>query len=168
VWLHHPNTLPHLIYQPPEIKAFLPPELLPVMAMPQRVILRFITPYKQSGKTSNEGLAIPAFLMAIVRRVSLLQYFYTDKQLDADFKHLKTLAHGLKVANNQLIGQPQSRYSAKHRTMLDASGVLGSLELDLQGMEALWPYLYLGQWLNVGKNASMGFGRYALLSVGAG
>jgi len=165
VWLHHPNALPRLIYQPPEIKAFPLPELLPIIAMPQQVTLRFISPYKQSGKTSNEGLDIPAFLMAIVRRVSLLQYFYTDKQLDADFKQLKVLVHALKVSNNQLVGQEQSRYSAKHRKMLDASGVLGSLELDLQGMEALWPYLYLGQWLNVGKNASMGFGCYQLLLV---
>jgi CRISPR-associated endoribonuclease Cas6 len=166
VWQLNPNGLPALMY--PALKQELLPPLgsFPLVAMPPRVLLRFMSPYKQSGKSSScNSLDLPAFLMAIVRRVSLLQYFYTDKQLHADFKQLKTLSHALIVLDSQLSGQAQQRYSATHRKMLDVSGVLGSLELNLQGMEALWPYLYLGQWLNVGKNASMGFGRYQLLLV---
>lgn len=165
VWQFDSNGIQALIYHSLKLETLPVLNSFPIIAMPQRIKLHFISPYKQSRKAYNsEALAIPAFLMAIVRRVSLLQYFYTDKQLDTDFKQLKSLAHELIVLDSQLVVQAQSRYSAKHRKMLDVSGVLGSFELNLQGMEDLWSYLYLGQWLNVGKNASMGFGRYQLLS----
>jgi hypothetical protein len=163
VWLQQPNNLPRLIYQPPEIKFFPQPQQLPIMAMPPRVTLQFISTYRQDNEAFTvDTLSIPKIFKSIYGRVSSLQYFYTDKILVADFKHLKELAYNLKVLNNQLQNHAESRYSTKQQKKIDASGVIGSLELDLQGMETLWPYLYLGQWLNVGKNASMGFGRYTL------
>ena len=46
-------------------------------------------------------------------------------------------------------------------------GVLGrwSLRGDPATLAALWPWLWLGQWLHVGKNATMGMGAYALEGV---
>jgi CRISPR/Cas system endoribonuclease Cas6 (RAMP superfamily) len=61
--------------------------------------------------------------------------------------------------------QAGSRYSATHGKSLDTGGWMGHLELDIQGLDELWPYLWLGQWLNVGKNASMGFGRYSVVGI---
>ena len=44
-------------------------------------------------------------------------------------------------------------------------GVLGRWTLradDTVTLSALWPWLWLGQWLHVGKNATMGMGGYTL------
>lgn len=157
-----PNGGQAWVYPAPKGAVLPPLTSVPVPAMPPQLVLAFLTPYRQSGRP-NLGFGLPALFMAIVRRVSLLQYFYTDKQLLADFKHLKSCAQAAVVLDSQLVDEVQHRYSAQHGKLLDVSGVVGWLQLDLRGMEVLWPYLFLGQWLNVGKNASMGFGRYALL-----
>ena len=43
-------------------------------------------------------------------------------------------------------------------------GVLGrwTLHGSPEALAALWPWLWLGQWHHVGKNATMGLGGYAL------
>ncbi len=41
-------------------------------------------------------------------------------------------------------------------------GLLGSMTMNLERIESLWPYLYLGQWLHAGKGTNMGLGRYRL------
>jgi hypothetical protein len=164
VWQLQANNLPRLIYQQNEIKTQPDNKPLAIIAMPSQVMLRFITPYRQDNNNFKAGtMDIKKFLMAIVRRVSLLQYFYTGKALDADYKQLKVLIDELPIIS-QLENKCHQRYSAKPDKLLDASGVMGQLELNLTGMDDLWTYLYLGQWLNVGKNASMGFGHYQLSS----
>jgi CRISPR/Cas system endoribonuclease Cas6 (RAMP superfamily) len=42
---------------------------------------------------------------------------------------------------------------------------MGNVDIDLSQHQELWAYLYLGQWLGVGKNASMGFGQYRLVTI---
>lgn len=144
--------------QPPEPPATPPP--------PAAVRIRFASPYKASGQAQGAGgLDIGPFLMALVRRASLLQYFYTGRQLDAPFTALKSASGQARILDRALRRQDASRYAARHGQRVPTGGLIGHLDLDLTGIEALWPYLYLGQWLNVGKNASMGYGCYELLSL---
>ncbi len=129
---------------------------------PKQLQLKFLTPYKPSGKTKEPQLDIDRFIMAVVRRISLLQYFYTGKQLEADFRQLKESSTSLSIINPELQWQSYQRYSASHGKTIDTSGWLGNCELNLDDNDCLWPYLYLGQYLGAGKNASMGFGRYSI------
>ena len=51
------------------------------------------------------------------------------------------------------------RYSSRQRQEMALGGVIG--EWRLRGdLSALSPWLWLGQWLHAGKNATMGLGRY--------
>ncbi|MEZ5448806.1 MAG: CRISPR system precrRNA processing endoribonuclease RAMP protein Cas6 [Thiolinea sp.] len=102
------------------------------------------------------------YLMAIIRRVDLLQYFYTGHKLEADFRHLKALTETIPVMAHTLQYQPSARYSAAARRTKDTGGFVGQITLDLRGHEALWPFLQVGTFLNVGKNSSMGFDSTAL------
>jgi hypothetical protein len=146
-----------------EILGWTEPQAPPTPPPPAFVRVRFISPYKPSGAPSRpRELDIVRLLMAIVRRISLLQYFYTGHQLDAPFDRLKAAAKGTRPRAVDLRRHRSSRYAARHGERLDTSGLIGHIDLALDGIESLWPYLYLGQWLNVGKNASMGFGSYAL------
>jgi CRISPR/Cas system endoribonuclease Cas6 (RAMP superfamily) len=44
---------------------------------------------------------------------------------------------------------------------MQLGGVIG--EWTLEGdLAPFWPYLHLGQWLHVGKNATFGLGHYQL------
>jgi CRISPR/Cas system endoribonuclease Cas6 (RAMP superfamily) len=102
--------------------------------------------------------------MQLIRRVASLQDFYTSTPLEADFKRLKALTEKAKI-EKAVYKQQDSRYSARHQQKIDTSGFMGKITLNMIGIEALWPYIYLGQWLNVGKNSSFGYGRYELLRL---
>ena len=120
------------------------------------------TPYKPSGFKRGDDIDVSHMLMSIVRRVSLLQYFYTDTRLQADFAWLKSATTLVKVVQNNLEWRSAQRYSTSHGKNIDTSGWLGQLQLDLKNAPSLWPYVFLGQWINMGKNAGMGFGRYEI------
>ena len=100
--------------------------------------------------------------MAIVRRISLLQYFYTGRKLEAPFPDLKAASERVRTIAQDLRHQPASRYGARHGGRVDTGGLRGHIDLDLADAEALWPYLHLGQWLKVEKKASMGYGHHAV------
>ncbi len=127
---------------------------------PSRARLTLLTPYRPGAARAPFDAA--RFAMAVVRRVSLLQYFYTGKRLTADFKALKAQAARIETGDPRFRWCRDKRFSARHDDIANTSGWLGECHLQLSGARALWPYLWLGQWLGVGKNASMGFGWYAL------
>lgn len=140
-----------------------PPAQINVPPPPDTARIRLLTPYKPSGKADHgQRIEIGLYLMAIIRRIDLMQYFYTGHKLEADFQHLKALTASIPVLEQSLQRQPYARYSAAGQQTKDTGGFTGQLTLDMRGHESLWPFLYVGQWLNVGKNASMGFGRYEL------
>jgi hypothetical protein len=137
------------IISPPKPDKMITPQC------PSTITIRFETPYKTKSKFDAGSL-----LMGIIRRISLLQYFYTDKRLQADFKQLKQQTQQIEIIKQALHWQRGQRFSARSSTTADTSGWMGQLEI--KNNINLWPYLWLGQWLGIGKNASMGFGRYRL------
>jgi CRISPR/Cas system endoribonuclease Cas6 (RAMP superfamily) len=48
---------------------------------------------------------------------------------------------------------------------MPVAGVTGSWRL-AGDLRALWPFLYLGQWLHVGKKTTFGLGHYQLIAHG--
>lgn len=134
-----------------------------VSKAPQRFTLTFVTPYKPSGKADNgHGIDFGRLLMAIIRRVDLMQYFSTGVKLDVDFKALKSLTESIKVLDVDLDFHRSHRYSSAFGKVKDTSGFVGEVTFNLEQHEALWPFIVVCQSLNVGKNASMGFGRYVV------
>ena len=54
--------------------------------------------------------------------------------------------------------------SSRQRQEMTLGGVLGrwTLSGDSAVLAQLWPWLWLGQWLHLGKNATVGLGGYRL------
>lgn len=133
---------------------------------PQRLKIQWRAPYKQSNQyEENKNFSLSKMLMATVRRVSLLSYFYTDKALECDFKALKEQAGEVQAQAINVHMHSDRRYSASSQTSFNIQGWLGSIDLAREDIHAFYPYLYLSQWLNIGKNASMGYGQYRLLAL---
>ena len=129
------------------------------------ITVEIMTPYKPAGKRSNKQMDISHFLMAIVRRISLLHFFYCDKLLDVNFPDLKKQTTQALLVNPDLHWiHPPRPYFSKHGTQIDKSGWVGRFELQIERIEQLWPYLWLGQWLGAGKKTSMGFGKYGIIN----
>ena len=170
VWLHDVTQQlpgagpPQLVAAKGRLLDCPPPQHPAPPPAPAAVRIQFSSPYKASGQPNRSGgLDLGPFLMALVRRASLLQYFYTGRQLEAPFAELKLASEQAKILDRALRRQDASRYAARHGERVPTGGLIGHIDLDLGGIEALWPYLYLGQWLGVGKNASMGFGCFEVL-----
>lgn len=155
------STIPELIFAENTFFPHHPAQAPAIPPMPDSIQLQFVTPYR-SGK-NNTTLDSVHLLMQIIRRISLLQNFYTTQALEADFKELKSQAQKARIKVRMQQTQDK-RYSAKHRRTIDTSGLTGNISIQLSDILELWPYLYLGQWLNVGKNASLGYGRYEIIA----
>ncbi len=134
----------------------------------RRVRLRLLTPLrlKRDGRLVTPQTFRAADLLGnVVRRISMLAYFHADTSLDADFRSLRALAQRVTVEDASLRWFDWARRSARQKTVMRMGGLLGEAVLDLGGAEALWPFLWLGQWVHAGKGATMALGAYRVEAV---
>lgn len=113
---------------------------------------------------STENFSTAHFVHALLRRYLSLVEAYSDIQLS-----LEEIAQ----INNEILeleGQHQlewvswSRYSNRQKQKMNLDGLMGSIQLD-KVSESLFYYLYLGQWLHVGKGCVFGLGQYTLKAI---
>jgi hypothetical protein len=136
---------------------------------PGRVVVRIFTPLrlKEAGNlVAPERFAARHLLSSLVRRVSMLMYFHGENALAADFQQLKRLAQGVEIFAQSLRWVDLVRSSSRQRTLMQMGGIVGSVGLDLCRAEALWPYLWLGQYIQAGRGTTMGLGHYRLATPG--
>ncbi|WHZ09643.1 MAG: CRISPR repeat RNA endoribonuclease Cas6 [Burkholderiaceae bacterium] len=127
--------------------------------------LHFHTPLRLQvqGKPARAGqITARDLLIALARRHQLLR----DVHLGAgapqyDFKALALQAQAIELHAQDLRWFDWGRYSQRQQQEMKLGGLLGSITLrgDLAPFAEL---LHLGQWLHVGKNATMGLGGYTL------
>ena len=153
------------IYQLGELQPQQAAEISVTPAMPNLIEISFHTPLRV--KQDNKNLAgaefnFGAFFGTLLRRVSMISYFHTDTPLDTDFAALTTKARTVQFAEQQLKWYDWTRYSSRQQTEMNMGGLTGTVQLNMQGLEEFWPYLWLGQWTHVGKGTSMGMGAYTI------
>ena len=144
--------------------AHLAPPAAAVHTAPARLTLAIHTPMRlqQQGKPLRPAALTPRKLVAdLLRRISLLAEFHAGRPgLVADapalVRHAETLTH-----QTALRWQDWSRYSSRQQQEMTLGGVVGAWTLE-GDLAPLLPWLWLGQWLHVGKNATMGMGGYVL------
>jgi hypothetical protein len=101
---------------------------------------------------------------ALVRRAALLFEFHADRpglgaQATELARHAETLAD-----ERALAWHDWSRYSSRQKQTMTLGGVLGTWTLRGE-LAPVLPWLWLGQWLHAGKNATMGMGAYTLVAA---
>ena len=148
------------------------PRPLEVPPAPPRVRVHLERPLRLAvdGRLLGpERFDLGAFLMALVRRVSIFCSFYGEAPLALDFRALRDRAHSLRAEAMMLGWREQRRRSARQGRLVPMGGVVGHFELDLRdGAKVFWPFLHAGQWLHLGKGATMGMGRLRLEALPAG
>jgi hypothetical protein len=103
-------------------------------------------------------------LRALIRRITDLCALQLRQALPLDISGLFRVASGLEVETD-LRAQGWQRYSNRQRRHMPVAGVTGSWRL-AGDLERLWPFLYLGQWLHIGKKTTFGLGHYQLITHG--
>lgn len=117
---------------------------------------------QHQGRPLRPQALTPRKLVAdLLRRITLLAEFHADRPgLVPDASRLVRQADALDH-RPALRWQDWSRYSSRQQQEMTLGGAMG--EWTLQGeLAALLPWLWLGRWIHVGKNATMGMGRYDL------
>lgn len=99
-------------------------------------------------------------LTTLIRRISLIHEFHGGGPLPLDFKLLASQAEAL-GSEKELKWRDWTRYSSRQKQKMDLGGVIGSWKLS-GDIEPFLPFLHIGQWLHVGKEATFGLGNYRL------
>ena len=105
-----------------------------------------------------------ALVAALARRTALLMDLHAGQA--AWGAAAKVLTHASETLADQrdLQWHDWTRFSSRQQQEMTLGGVMGQWTLlgDAAALGTLWPWLWLGQWLHVGKNATMGMGGYTL------
>jgi hypothetical protein len=135
----------------------------PGPAAPERICLHFSTPLRlqNNGRAlAPDALSPRPLLMAMVRRASLLAEFHGGGALLQDFRPMQQACAAI-LDEKELRWRDWTRYSSRQMQKMALGGAVG--RWTLRGPLAPFvPYLELGQWLHVGKEAVFGLGRYRL------
>lgn len=142
------------------------PQPVPIPPVPSDLAqarLDFSTPFAlaRNGKElAPADMTARDLLMALVRRVAELSESHLGQDLAADFHGLAEAAANIEMTLD--FHQFRfTRHSSRQNRAMPMRGSLGNATLHGE-LAPFWPFLYLGQWLHVGKKCVFGFGRYTL------
>jgi hypothetical protein len=154
------------IYAPGETLSAAPPKTSDCPAAPQSgASLVFETPLrvKREGRfVAAEALTFADLFGSLLRRISMLMEFHGEAPLETDFAALMTLARRVGLGERQLRWKEEERYSSRQKALMRIGGIVGVAALPGDVPAALWPYIWLGQWIHAGHLTTMGFGGYRI------
>lgn len=152
--------------------ALLPP--VPFPALPpeglHRLTLRFVTPLRlqaQGSALSASRLTLRHLLRALFRRQYLLALCHGEGN-ESDWQQMQCLLDAAQSVQDEkhLRWHDWTRHSSRQQQDMTLGGLTG--DWHLQGnLAPLWPLLWQGQFLHVGKEAVFGLGGYVLVSQAA-
>ena len=158
------------IFEPGGRLSPLPPRHPALPPAPPRTLrIRLLTPLRIKRREHFVGVSdfdFRVLMGGLLRRISLLTYFFGETPLETDFAGLLRRAESVPIAAPALRWREWTRRSSRQNAKLQMGGVVGSFELVGAGLDPFWPYLWLGQWTHAGKGCSMGLGRYVIEPLG--
>ena len=109
-------------------------------------------------------LSARTLLSALARRAALVLEFHADQPQWGPQVPATTALAGQLTDQRSLHWFDWKRYSSRQQQEMTLGGVVGQWQLlgPDEALASVWPWLWLGQWLHVGKNATMGLGGYRL------
>ena len=121
---------------------------------------------QQQGKPLRPAqLDARTLVAALARRAALVLEFHAGQtHWGEQVPHIAERAVQVQDVRDALRWFDWTRYSSRQQQEMTLGGVIGRWQLAADGdtLAQLWPWLWLGQWLHVGKNATMGMGGYTL------
>ncbi|HCX34723.1 MAG TPA: CRISPR-associated protein Cas6 [Rhodocyclaceae bacterium] len=141
----------------------LPPASPALPAMPQAFTIRLATPLRLKGEgepVRPEDFGFGSFFSHLLRRISLLAYFHTGRELEADFAGLTRQAHLVSLRDARLDWCELKRYSNRQGRHVPMGGITGSFALEGAQARPFWPVLWLGRFVHAGAATVMGLGAY--------
>ena len=133
--------------------------------VPHTVRLHLITPLRLKYGGNLVGLKefnFQLFFRFLLRRLSLLSFYFCDSQLEVDFKNLIEEAKTVRILESDISWRNWTRRSSRQKCYLKMGGLTGTFKLQGRDIAPYWEYLWAGQWTHLGKGCTMGLGRYII------
>lgn len=133
----------------------------------QGFVLHIHTPLRlqhQGIPLQPRQLSPRTLISAVARRAALvLEFHAAQPQWGTQVSTTTALAEQI-TDQRDLHWFDWKRYSSRQQQQMTLGGVVGQWQLHgpTHALASVWPWLWLGQWLHVGKNASFGLGNYRL------
>ena len=126
--------------------------------------VRFLTPARitYEGQLTDE-LPFHVLVQRLMGRISALSYFHCSESLQMDFKDFIAAAAQVETVESDLHWHDWTRYSQRQDSKMKLGGLLGSIAYTGE-LEPFLPFIALGQYVHVGKNATFGLGKYSVPS----
>lgn len=143
-------------------------QTIPVPCVPNQAHIMLLTPLRLRVKETylgkNKPFVFSPFFNTLSRRISQLSAYYgTMDNAEVDYRALAECAHKVRYQCEDIAWHDWQRRSSRQGSYIPMGGITGLIHV--QGnLESLWPWLWLGQWLHVGKGAVMGLGCYRILT----
>ena len=115
----------------------------------------------QGRPLTPRDLTMRALVTTAARRVSLALHLHCGHATLPDINPLLESLAGLSDDRTDLQWRDWTRYSSRQQQEMTLGGVIGQWNVHGEAAQ-LWPWLWVGQWLHIGKNATMGMGAYEL------
>jgi hypothetical protein len=145
----------------PHSQALTMPRLPSVRA----IALRISTPLRlqnQGHPISPDALRPRTLFTAILRRASLLLELHAGMPGIPPAQAGRLAAAAERVFDERALRwQDWTRYSSRQKQEMTLGGVVGEWRISGE-LDDLLPWFWLGQWVHVGKNATMGMGAYSI------
>jgi hypothetical protein len=139
---------------------------MPRLPRVRTITLKISTPLRlqnQGRPTSPDALRPRTLFTAILRRASLLLELHAGIPALDPAQATRLAASAARVSDDRALRwQDWTRYSSRQKQEMTLGGVVGEWRISGE-LDELLPWFWLGQWLHVGKNATMGMGMYALI-----
>jgi len=129
------------------------------------ITLEFLTPTRiQEYGDLQQKLTFATLLKRLLQRISMLSYFHCGKRLDIDYRTLIEQAEReIEVASESLEWFALRRYSRRQEQSVSLGGFLGNITFE-GNLQDYLPFIYLGEYLHVGKNTAFGLGKYRVFA----
>jgi CRISPR-associated endoribonuclease Cas6 len=124
--------------------------------------IKFLSPtrIKVNGKYDYD-LNFVTFIRSLLRRITAINFFYLEKELDIDYKKILLESQRIKTKNKDLKYVPMERYSTRQKQVMDLGGIVGEIEYEGQ-LKSFVPLIKIGEYTHIGKNTTFGLGKYEI------
>ena len=137
-------------------------------AVPDNVVMDISSPVRlrhQGRMVSTSFFPFSALVANLLRRYSMMSYFHGQQEFTVDFKGLIEQAAEVEALETDLHWFSWKRYSSRQHKKISMGGVVGKLCYGGDDIQPFWPLLWVGQYLHIGKGATMGMGQYRITAA---
>lgn len=114
----------------------------------------------------SKSAELPALVPNMLRRLSLLHYFFCEGGFEEDVQPLLDAAKSVVTRNADIAWKDWTRYSARQRRTMELGGFVGWAEYEPVPGELLEPLCW-GELLHIGKASAFGLGKYRIEPLGS-